>query len=381
MLLSAEEKLRKARMKLSSLSPFYYTIAMHLKFVKSDRCPSIGVGADGILVFNEEWINNCTMNELVYILCHECLHVAFLHLIRKKERNAILWNIAVDLVVNKVIAEKWQDSMLVWTSPKLGGILTNPVLRKLFDTEVKGKTAEEVYQLLPQIELKERMDEHYFQDENEDQIQKLKEKWKQVVSDAMVRAKMVGQVSGDEERFVESVLSESVNWREVLYKYITKEIPFNYTWTRPNKKFQDVYLPSFEKSEKLELIVALDCSGSIDDKLLQKFISEVCAISKSFINVKAKVLVWDTKISKEIDLETANDVADLKFKGGGGTDFTCVEEWLNENQTPDKRLTVVLTDLCFDFKESFKDIENLIWVVPKNSYDKDKVEGYVIEIE
>jgi predicted metal-dependent peptidase len=46
------------------------------------------------------------MTELLFILIHEIAHVALKHICRGENREPILWNIACDLYVNKIIIAK-----------------------------------------------------------------------------------------------------------------------------------------------------------------------------------------------------------------------------------------------------------------------------------
>jgi predicted metal-dependent peptidase len=69
--------------------------------------------------------------ETRFVLAHEVLHVALRHMSRRKGRDAYLWNVACDYVIND-----WLIEMQVGQAPAIG---------MLHDTQLKGLSAEEVY--------------------------------------------------------------------------------------------------------------------------------------------------------------------------------------------------------------------------------------------
>lgn len=69
--------------------------------------------------------------ETRFVLAHEILHVALRHMDRQRGRDPYLWNVACDYVIND-----WLIQMQVGSAPALG---------LLHDLELRGLSAEEVY--------------------------------------------------------------------------------------------------------------------------------------------------------------------------------------------------------------------------------------------
>lgn len=69
--------------------------------------------------------------ECRFVMAHEMLHVGLRHVERTEGRDPYLWNVACDFVING-----WLIEMGVGTMPSFGG---------LYDPELKGVSAEEVY--------------------------------------------------------------------------------------------------------------------------------------------------------------------------------------------------------------------------------------------
>jgi predicted metal-dependent peptidase len=107
--IEAEEKMKKARIKLFSRSPFFSYLALFLKFREDTQgrlkssSNSMGVGIDGTLLYNPEWVNSLSNEECIGVICHEISHLVFLHLIRRGSRQPTKWNIAADLVINGML--------------------------------------------------------------------------------------------------------------------------------------------------------------------------------------------------------------------------------------------------------------------------------------
>jgi predicted metal-dependent peptidase len=72
--------------------------------------------------------------EMRFVMAHEFLHPALLHHKRVEWRDAFLWNIATDFVINH-----WLVEMGVGQMPSVG---------VLYDPELAGRSAEEIYDLI-----------------------------------------------------------------------------------------------------------------------------------------------------------------------------------------------------------------------------------------
>lgn len=97
------------------------------------RVAAIDVGARRI------WVNpaaGLSEDESLFVFAHELLHAGLNHATRRRGRDAQLWNVACDFVING-----WLIEMQVGTPPSLG---------LLHDAALAGQSGEEVYDLLAQ---------------------------------------------------------------------------------------------------------------------------------------------------------------------------------------------------------------------------------------
>ena len=106
-----------------------------------------------------------------------------------------------------------------------------------------------------------------------------------------------------------------IDWR-----YILKEaINYDVDWSYKNSIIEDgVIRANLEEQMVPETEIVLDTSGSINDNLLKNFLKECKNILQ---HSKLKVGCFDTKFYGFNEIRTEKDIENMKFVGGGGTDF------------------------------------------------------------
>jgi len=180
-------------------------------------------------------------------------------------------------------------------------------------------------------------------------------------------SKQMGKMPAGLERMIGTLLEPKINWKALLYRYVTNEIISDCSYSRPHKKSESIgiYFPHTVK-ENVEIAVAIDSSGSIDSESINEFISEIVGIGRSFANLNMTLLVCDAKVHDVYEIRNGFDPKDVKIRGGGGTDFSDVFKFLEENK-PYTKLLIFFTDLLGTFPRS-TNIKTL-WVV-KGGYEK-----------
>jgi hypothetical protein len=94
----------KARARLLVRAPFIGSIALGLAWVNA---PDVGTMAtDGRSVwFNPAWCERHGVEKTMGVIAHEVLHVVNRHHLRRGERDAELWNVAADLLINRLLED------------------------------------------------------------------------------------------------------------------------------------------------------------------------------------------------------------------------------------------------------------------------------------
>jgi predicted metal-dependent peptidase len=162
----------------------------------------------------------------------------------------------------------------------------------------------------------------------------------------IIRSKM----QGNKNRAVNEILEPKVNWREQLRDFVnaTCRNKDRTSWKRPHKRFigHDVYMPSMIGETIGKIVVGIDTSGSIGDKELNEFLTEVVAICDDVSPSSIELLYWDTHVAGH---ETYNQgdysalVQSTKPAGGGGTTVGCVNQYIKDKRIEPEAI-IILTD-------------------------------------
>jgi len=349
-------RLSKAKTGLVLEHPFIGNIAMNLPFKLDSTLNPPTACVDGKSIsFHPEFVNELTDEELKFLVAHECMHPMLEHCFRRGSRSHKRWNQAGDYVINKLLVDESIGKM-----PSRG--LHNDALY-----QAGNGTTDGIYNLLPEDDddgnnghgdpLDNCMDGS---DSPAEQAQQEAE-WKVRVAQAAQAAKMMGKMSAGLERLVGEILKPKVDWRDVLRKFVEKCKTDQRTWSKFNRRFlaQGIYLPSVSGEALGEIAIAVDCSGSIDQKTISQFAGEINAIKEDGNPVKIHVVYFDSKVS-HYESYGRDDDLDIKPHGGGGTAFSPVFEYFAEHQI-EPVACIFLTDLCCN---DFGDVPDypVLWV-------------------
>jgi predicted metal-dependent peptidase len=138
-----------------------------------------------------------------------------------------------------------------------------------------------------------------------------------------------------------------MNWREILQQQIQSVIKDDYTWMRPNKKAWHLSadLPGSSLRDTIDIVVAIDMSGSIGDDQARDFLSEIKGIMQQYQDFKIKVFCFDTRVYNEADYDgySIDDFDNYQPMGGGGTDFDVNWDYMKEHDIVPKKF-IMFTD-------------------------------------
>lgn len=330
-------RLAKAKTALILEHPFIGTVALGMPFLLSREVPTAATNGKRVL-FNPDFCNELTDEELKFLVAHECLHPMLEHNYRRQERQHRRWNNAADYVINKLLID---DS--IGRMPKRG--LHDPNIYT-----AGGGTSDGIYNILPEQDESDGGEPGLDNCEDAEgspaeQAQEQAE-WKVKVAQAAQAAKMMGKLSANMERLVDEVLRPKVDWRDVLQRFLVKARTDQRSFSRFNRRFiaQGMYLPSVSGEQMGEIVFAVDCSGSIDQHTIAQFAAEINNVKDDLMPARIHVMYFDSEVSHVESYEQHDDL-DIKPHGGGGTDFAPVfAEIIEHGLTP--VAIVFLTDLC-----------------------------------
>ncbi len=323
-----KKKMVKARAGLILSSPFFASIALHLK-LKEDNTPYNLYGTaytdSVVLGYNSGYIRGLKQAQVVGLICHEVLHISMMHPFRRQSREIEKWNVACDYAINSIVTKSGFD-----LPP--GGCI---------DEKYKGMSAEEIYRILPNPPQKDGNIlfgniKDYVSSKSEDckdysrSISQQEKEWKITVVRAVIAAKNCGRMPAGLERIIGEVLEPKLPWREILSRFVTENSRNDYTWKQPNARYlyAGLYLPGLNIPTLGTICVIIDTSGSISQHELDLFASELHAMLTNYPGTEVIAIYVDARVA---NVETIS-LEDFHFsaKGGGGTDFKPGFEYIRE---------------------------------------------------
>lgn len=183
--------------------------------------------------------------------------------------------------------------------------------------------------------------------------------FKEAVGRAAAAAKAIGKLPGQFQTLIDEILTPQISWAEHIRMLITGKIGHrNETWNTPLRRYLPlgapfpgnppmIFLPS-KRGHGAELVVcAIDSSGSVSDREIQVFISEIAGVIAD-CRPRRVMLIWCDAIIQRIDeARSLDDLADIRVKGApgrGGTRFDPPFRYLAEQGIrPDTM--IYLTDM------------------------------------
>ena len=277
----------KARSRLILDNPFFGTLCLRLKVVEWEQ----ETGAtDGVhLFYNPKWFEKLTDMERIGFLAHEVLHVVFLHITRRNERDATKWNVACDYAINNYLVAEG------FILPKGG----------LVDAQYNDMTAEAIYSMLPDQDSK-LLDpgkcggvmDHPDADGTSGKTSAIEAGLTVAIHQAAEAAKAQGKLSSNLESVISDITDPKVDWKAVLARFLRSNNKSDFTWVRPNRRFiaRGMYLPSLHNPCLEEIVIAVDTSGSISDDELTQFTTETSYILHELAPERVQFLQCDDEV-------------------------------------------------------------------------------------
>ncbi|HID48443.1 MAG TPA: hypothetical protein EYP40_02330, partial [Chromatiales bacterium] len=164
-------------------------------------------------------------------------------------------------------------------------------------------------------------------------------------------------------RMVDFLLQPELPWRNLLARYMTAIARDDYSYTRPSTRRGDPAIYPSLRSAQIDIVIALDTSGSISETEIQQFISEVDAV-KGQLRARITLHACDSVLAGNgpwVYEPWEEFVRPDDLQGGGGTSFVPIFEWAQGlDRRPD--LLVYFTDAEGAFPETVPEFP-VIWLV------------------
>ena len=315
-------KIIQARANLVLDECFFGTLALRLELKEDPTCKTFWT--DGhYLAFNPAYVESLTLAECQGVVSHEILHVSNGHCWRRDGRDKKRWNLAADFAIDPVIVAARMRL------PDGGHI----------DPSLDGLSAEEIYarqQPPPQGQTGNEGDRDFgcgeVRDCEDEDAATQEAEWQVAVIQAAQAAKAQGKLPAGIERLVEEIRRPKIDWRATLRRFVQTCAKRDFTWRRPNRRYvaSGLYLPALQSEQMPPMAIYWDTSGSRDyEEARAECAAEIASIIEEVKPERTYVIYGDTQFQHADEFEPGDEI---KFnpKGGGGTDFSWIPKYIEE---------------------------------------------------
>jgi predicted metal-dependent peptidase len=305
-------------LRLHARSAFFTALALHARFEVSLKVPT--AATDGRTIFiNPGFFATLNTAEQDAVLTHEVLHAALLHVPRRGGRDPRLWNVAADIVVNGMLVQQRYDLPTGGLrNQQLEHLSVEEVYEKLLDQQAAQEQPQAPTDLLEQrpedAEGEAQPGSGELPADARAQLAGLEEHWQQARQQAALTA---GSTPAGMARELGSVQPATLDWRSYLWRYLV-QTPTDFQHFDRRFVGRGMYLETIS-GENLQVLLAVDTSGSINQRAVEAFLGEVRAILRAYPHLRCDLFYADAALYGPHRLTPRSPLPPVQ--GGGGTDF------------------------------------------------------------
>lgn len=318
-------KIEKAYKKMLIENPFYGLFLLGMSKVMDESIPTACVRKKGInceLAINPNFWESLDDVHQMSILQHEVYHIVFQHMfLYDLFPNKQLLNIAADCEVNSYIENVGEG----WLLPSMWSLGVKKGTKYYYEELSK----------LKQQPQNNPIDSHDdwgkdFSECSDAEKQLIKNQINsQIKTAAEQTEKMRGTIPKEVEVIVAKILEVKpriFNWKAYFRRMIGSIYDVDIKKTRRKESIRFKDSAGIKHKKKINLLVAIDTSGSVNNKELADFFSEITHIYK--VGAKITILECDAIIHSIYEF---TGKWEGKITGRGGTDFQPVIDYYRKN--------------------------------------------------
>jgi predicted metal-dependent peptidase len=360
----------KGRLFFKKQAGFLSSLVCDHTYVWDETAPTAWNNSE-VIGFNPYFFYWLTVEERVTLLAHELWHSGYDHFTRFEElsisKNHEIHNQAADHVINLNL----QENGYVFGDKLMS-------VEPCIDPRFTGMFTEQVYKIL----LKEKPEQSPCPPSGDGQAGSGQGQWSgdlkappststqldrqtKIVKaqQSAQMSKTAGDIPGEISLLVDRFLKPILPWETLLQKWMNQQSRDNYSFQRPRRRYEDVYLPSMMGKNTLDhLIYYVDVSGSISDEAVKRFNSEVHHIHAVVRPVRLTVVTFDTRIQDTYDFWQDDPFKKIEIHGRGGTKLRPVYDHMMKHRPS---AAVVFSDM-FVTPMHINPRIPILWVVEGN---------------
>jgi len=231
-------------------------------------------------------------------------------------------------------------------------------------------------------------DKHIWSDLSKEEREKIEQQVNDILAEAKTFDDKTNKRNPDDSdanswmgRLLRENLQPQIDWRTHLRKSIQSCIPYDFTYSKPNKRSYSsgYYIPDTIK-EQFEVTLAIDVSGSISDKEFSTFMAELKGILNSKPRIKVRTLFYSTEVDEKNDqIFTRSNLYNLPDKLSvisttGGNRESCIAEYLhnlkNDKNKSALETMIYITDGYIEDNPVLYKSKNIIFVITPTGSDE-----------
>ena len=378
---AVREKLITARIALLLKAPFFGNLATRMKLINADDwCPT--AATDGRhFYYNTLFVEKLPPKQLEFLVGHEVLHAVYDHMGRRGDRDPMIFNIANDYAVNADLVDQ-----------KVGERIN--VVPMLYDSKYRGVSSEEIYDdlmknvkkisldQLAEMLLDEHLDGNGNGDDDgegdkdgngrprltDEEKKQIRDEIREAVLNAAQQAG-AGNLPAGVKRLIKDLTDPVIDWRTLLEQQIQSTIKSDFTWMKPSRRgwHMDAIMPGMLPGTQIDVCIAIDTSGSISERDIKDFMTEIKGIMEAYDEYKIHVWCFDTEVynPQVFTSDNLEDIESYEPAGGGGTDFMVNYEFMKQHDIEPKKFIMFTDGMPFGEwgEEQYCDV---CWIIKGN---------------
>ena len=360
----AEFNLEKVKDRLLVKFPAFASTIINAKYY-STNVPTLCTDGKNIY-YNPIFLNNLSFDEQLFCLAHEICHICSNHIMRSKDKNQKIWNIATDAVINMLLkeegltlpqtviqiedainysAEEYYDILLKQqkaqnqnnenqsdgqnqsTDETKDANFNTPsnvddhsiwqeAVKKASENQTNDKNSniQENSDQNNQNENDNPNEQELFSKNRQQKIENLKK-----LRNEIFKQSMQASTDTNSKSFILDEVGKNkqlIDWRTLLKKQINIKLSWD---TSTFEVDHGVLINPLRKRSYPKTEILLDTSGSISYKLLKNFLRECKYILH---HSEMWVGCFDTKFYGFHKINNEKDIENMTFVGRGETDFS-----------------------------------------------------------
>ena len=184
-----------------------------------------------------------------------------------------------------------------------------------------------------------------------EECDELRTKWqdstRKIASRHHIPGYQPGNYPGNLQDIINDKDTNKIDWKQVLIDYVTQTLGGDRRWLPPNRRYvwKNLYLPKQSKKETIEIVLAIDTSGStIGD--LQDFLAELRGIAATFGEYNLTIIQCDTCIRSVKEYSNDDPITEngLTFCGFGGTSLIPPFRYVDKQMLEKPTVFIYMTD-------------------------------------